>query len=157
MTTVRRTRSMRFLPVLFLGLLSAACLGNFNFMFLDPLPNQNTDSGGTIKAFTQTRALLESLKGEPRVMATFPSGSDVSLLAPQDNAVVTEAWVDVIGLAPAETVITLNDEITVAGADGMFYARVPLEEGLNEIQCIASDLEGNEVAFSFLVVYEPEE
>ena len=94
---------------------------------------------------------------EPRVVATFPSGADISLFAPQDDEVVIEAWVDVIGSAPEETVVTLNEEITVAGADGMFYARVPLEEGLNEIQCVASDLEGNEVAFSFLVLYEPEE
>ncbi|MGB7538594.1 MAG: hypothetical protein WBM17_08655 [Anaerolineales bacterium] len=157
MTTARQARSTLFLPVFFLGVISAACLCNFNSVILDSIPNQKTGSGGTLEAATQTRALLESLTGEPRVAATFPSGAQVALFAPQDNAVVTEAWVDVIGSAPAETVVTLNDEITVAGADGMFYARVPLEEGLNEIQCIASDLEGNEVAFSFLVVYEPEE
>jgi hypothetical protein len=157
MTTERHARSTRHLPIFFLGLISAACLCNVNSVFLDSHPNPKTDSGGTIEAATRTRALLKSPMGEPRVVATFPSGADVSLFAPQDEESVTEAWVDVIGSAPAETVITLNEEITVAGADGMFYARVPLEEGLNEIQCIASDLEGNEVAFSFLVVYEPEE
>ena len=157
MTFVRHIRSIRFLPVFLLGLLSVSCLCNFNFVFLDSIPKQKNGADGTIEAVTQTRALLESLMGEPRVVATFPSGADVSLFAPQEDEAVTEAWVDVIGSAPAETVITLDDEITVAGADGMFYARVPLEEGLNEIQCIASDLEGNEVEFSFIIVYEPEE
>jgi hypothetical protein len=156
MTTVRHIRLIRFLSIIFLGLLSAACLCNFNFVFLDTIPKQKTDANGAIDVVTQTRAVPGNLMGEPRVVATFPSGADVSLFAPQENDVVTEAWVDVIGAAPAETVITLDDEITVAGADGMFYARVPLEEGLNEVLCVASDLEGNEVTFSFIVVYEPE-
>ncbi len=154
MTTVRRIRSIRFLLALLPGLLAAGCLCNVNFVFLDSLSKKEP---GTIDAGAQTRAAIEDRLGEPRVVATFPSGADVSLFAPREEAAVTEAWVDVIGSAPAETVVTLNDEIAVAGADGMFYARVPLEEGLNEIRCVASDLEGNEVVFSFLVVYEPEE
>jgi len=89
-------------------------------------------------------------------MATFPSGVKIYLLSPQEDDVVTSPWVDVVGTASAETVITFNEEITVAGADGFFRARVPLEEGPNEIQCVASDLEGNEVYFSFIVVFEPE-
>jgi hypothetical protein len=157
MTIVRQIRSIRFLPALFLGWLSIACLCNVNFVFLDLIPKHETDAEGSIDAATQTRAEREDPMGEPRVVATFPSGAQVSLIAPKDEDVVTEAWVDVVGSAPAETVVTLNDEITVAGADGMFHARVPLEEGLNEIRCVASDLEGTEVAFSFLVVYEPEE
>jgi hypothetical protein len=157
MTTIREIRSVRFLPILILGLLSAACPCNSNFLFLDSIPNRKTDSNGAIDVVTQTRAVPGNFMGEPRIVATFPSGADISLFSPQEDDVVTEARVDVIGAAPAETVITLNEEITVAGADGMFYARVPLEEGLNEILCVASDLEGNEVAFSFIVVYEPEE
>ena len=157
MTAAWHTLSIRFLPAFFLGLLSAACLCNVNFTFLDSFPKQKTDQDGSTDAGALTRAAFEDLMGEPRVVATFPSGADVSLFAPQDEEVVTGAWVDVIGSAPAETVITLNDEIAVAGADGMFYARVPLEEGLNEILCVASDLEGNEIVFTLVVVYEPEE
>ncbi len=153
MTIARRTRLIRFLAVLLPGLLSAACLCNITFLEL--IPKRKTGVDGTVDSATQTHALLESLMGEPRVAATFPSGADILLFAPQEDEVVANAWVDVIGSAPAETVVTLNDEIAVAGADGMFHARVPLEEGLNEIQCVASDLEGNEAAFSFIVVYEP--
>ncbi len=154
MTTVRGTRSIRLHSVILPGLLTAACLCNFSF--LESIPIRKTGAGSTIESVTQTRAAIEELMGAPRVVATFPSGADIALFAPQEDEAVTEAWVDVIGSAPAETVVTLNDEIAVAGADGMFYARVPLEEGLNEIQCVASDLEGNEAAFSFIVVYEPD-
>jgi hypothetical protein len=63
--------------------------------------------------------------------------------------------VDVAGTAAAETVITLNHEIVVAGSDGTFSARVPLTEGPNEIQCVASNLAGEEADFSIIVVYEP--
>jgi hypothetical protein len=140
-----------------LGWLLVSCICSFNFSYFDSLPKKVTDSGDLLDSVVQTREILETLAGEPRLVATFPSGGEVFLLAPQDEAVVPDPWVDVIGTAPAETVVTLNDEIAVAGTDGIFFARVPLEQGLNEIQCVASDLEGNEVAFAFLVVFEPEE
>jgi hypothetical protein len=157
MTTIREIHTVRFLPILFLGWLSVACLCNSNFVFPDSIPIRKTDSNSAIDVVTQTRAILENRMGESRIAATFLSGADVSLFSPQENDEVTDAWVDVIGAAPVETVITLNEEITVAGADGMFYSRVPLEEGLNEVLCVASDLEGNEVSFSFMIVFEPEE
>jgi hypothetical protein len=134
-----------------------SCICSFNFAFLDQIPQKKTDGASSPDAITQTRAILETLMGDPYLVATFPSGAEVFLLAPQDEDVVITPWVDVVGTAPVETVITLNEEIAVAGGDGLFYARVPLEEGLNEILCIASDWEGNEVSFSILVVYEPEE
>jgi len=152
-----RYSSIRTLPFLVLGWLLISCICSLNFAFLDQIPQKRTDADTSTDAVAQTRALLEDLMGEPYRVATFSSGAEVFLLSPQEDEVVTTPWVDVVGTAPAETVITLNEEITVAGGDGMFYARVPLEEGLNEIQCTASDLEGNEVSFSFIVVFEPEE
>lgn len=148
--------AIRTLPFLFLGWLLISCVCSFNLVFFDQIPQKKTDAASSPEAFTQTRALLETLMGEPYLVATFHSGAEIFLLSPQENDVVTTPWVDVVGTAPAETVITLNEEIAVAGGDGMFYARVPLDEGLNEIQCVASDLEGNEVSFSFVVVFEPE-
>lgn len=133
-----------------------SCICSFNFAYLDEIPWKRMDAETSVNAVTLTRASLEASLGDPYLVATFPTGAEIYLLSPQEEDVVTDPWVDVVGTAPAETVITLNEEIAVAGADEMFYARVPLEEGLNEIQCVASDLEGNEVAFSFLVVYEPE-
>lgn len=157
MTTARHTRSILFFPALVFGWLSASFLCNIGMPPLDFIPEQTNAGNGSINSAAQTRAGLENLMGEPRVVATFPSGDRVSLFAPQEDEVLSDPWADVIGSAPAETVISLNDEIAVAGADGIFSARVPLEEGLNEVMCVASDPDGNEAAFSFVIVYEPEE
>jgi hypothetical protein len=94
--------------------------------------------------------------GVPFLAAVFPSGGKIFLLTPHPGDVVATSWVDVAGTAVAETVITLNDEIAVAGSDGAFSARVPLAEGPNEIQCVASNLAGDEVDFSIIVVSEPQ-
>ncbi len=117
---------------------------------------QKPGSRTALAAPTQPRTPQGTPAGEPILVATFPSGGKIFLLSPQPNDAVTTPWVDVVGTAPADTVITLNDGIAVSGADGYFYARVPLAEGLNEIQCVGSDLEGNEVSFSFVISYEPE-
>jgi hypothetical protein len=155
--------SRHFLPLVFLAWLPLSCICSFNFVFMDSLPKQKTDTGtangtgaSTLPA-DQTMTALEALLGAPYLVATFPSGAEVYLFSPQQDDVAADPWVDVAGKAPAYAVITLDDEIAVSGADGMFYARVPLEEGLNEILCVASDLEGYEVAFSILIAYEPEE
>jgi hypothetical protein len=138
-----------------LGLSLISCICSFNPASFLQSTQRKTGTVSTSKARTQTHAVPDTPAGEPYLVATFPSGGKIFLLSPQENDVVTAPWVDVAGTAPAETVITLNDEIAVAGADGYFSARVPLEDGLNEIECVASDLEGNEVAFSFIVDYEP--
>jgi len=138
-----------------LGLSLISCICSFNPASFVHSPQGSTGSVSASKSRTQTRSVLDTPAGEPYLVATFPSGGKIFLLSPQENDAVTTPWVDVAGTAPAETVITLNDEIAVAGSDGYFSARVPLEEGLNEIQCVGSDLEGNEVAFSFIVDYEP--
>jgi hypothetical protein len=153
---VRGSSSKRALLFLCMGWMLTSCICSFNLAYLDEFPHKQPDAESPLDAVTLTRESLETVPGEPYLVATFPGGAEVFLLSPQEDAVLTDPWVDVAGSAPVETVITLNEEIAVAGADGMFYARVPLEEGLNEIQCVASDLEGNKVAFSFLVVYEPE-
>jgi len=153
---VRGSSSTRTLPFLLVGWALISCICSFNFAYLDEVPQKKTDAESSLDVVTLTRDSLETVLGEPYLVATFPTGAEIYLLSPQEDEIVADPWVDVAGTAPVETVITLNEEIAVAGADGMFYARVPLEEGLNEIQCVASDLDGNEVAFSFLVVYEPE-
>lgn len=93
---------------------------------------------------------------EPYQAATFPTGGKIILSSPHPDDVVVTPYVDFVGTAPADTVLSLNDVIAVAGSDGSFSARVPLEEGPNEIQCTASNLEGNEVDFSVIVTYDPE-
>jgi ABC-type Fe3+-hydroxamate transport system substrate-binding protein len=84
------------------------------------------------------------------------SGSlTVRLLQPQDGATVSTRIVTIKGEAPPETVVSVNDDILVVGADAKFESDVALEEGPNVIEIVASDLDGNEVTSIVAVTYEP--
>jgi len=79
----------------------------------------------------------------------------VHVFSPPDEAVVQTAQIVVAGQAPADTVISLNNEVYVVSADQSFNIPVNLEEGPNALEFVASDLSGNEVAFTLTVTYEP--
>jgi hypothetical protein len=132
-----------------------SCLCGGNAAILDRFLEGKIPSGSTPFGPEGIETDSAPRSGDPYLVAEFPTGAEIYLISPQPDAAVATPWVDVTGTAPSETVITLNDEIAVAGSDGRFSARVPLETGLNEILCSASDSEGNEVAFSILVAYEP--
>jgi len=61
----------------------------------------------------------------------------------------------VIGEAPAETILSINDEILLVPADGVFQQMISLEEGANLIEFVASNYAGDEVSLSLIVYYEP--
>jgi hypothetical protein len=148
---------MRTAPILLAGscLLSCLCGGSAGF---PQYPSAGaTPAESAVSTAAASGSSAGTFSGEPYLAAVFPGGEGIYLLSPQPDASVAAPWVDVVGTAPAETVLTLNDEIAVAGSDGRFSARVPLEQGLNEILCTASDAGGNEVSFSILVAFEPEE
>ena len=79
----------------------------------------------------------------------------LQVLAPQDDAVVNAPQVDVIGLAPAGTVVSVNDDILIVGADGQFKSTLSLDEGPNLVEIVASDGSGNEASQILTVTYEP--
>ena len=79
----------------------------------------------------------------------------LQVLSPQDEAVVNTPQVEVIGLAPAGTVVTVNDEILIVGPEGQFKTILALEEGPNLIEILASDENGNETSLLLTVTYEP--
>jgi len=79
----------------------------------------------------------------------------LQVLSPQDQEVVTASKIEIIGTAPVNTIITIDDQILIVGADQQFKASVFLEEGPNLIEIIASDLEGNESFLEITVIYEP--
>jgi hypothetical protein len=78
----------------------------------------------------------------------------VTITSPADEAVVNSPQVDIVGQAPAETVISVGNVITVVEASGQFSITVPLEEGPNELEIIASDPDGNQVTTNVVVTYE---
>jgi hypothetical protein len=79
----------------------------------------------------------------------------VTILAPADEAVVSVPQVDVSGLAPAGSVITLNDTLVVVDASGQFSATLPLQEGPNQLDIVASDADGNQASTQLIVTYDP--
>jgi glucodextranase-like protein len=92
---------------------------------------------------------------------TFESASAVTgnvwlkVTSPQDGDTVSTSQVDVIGSAPAGTVVSVDEDILIVGEAGQFKSTVSLEEGPNLIEIIASDENGNETSLEFTVVYEP--
>ena len=80
----------------------------------------------------------------------------VTITSPADEAVVNVPQVEVLGRAPAEAVITVNDSVVVVGATGQFSTTVPLQEGPNEINVVASDVDGNEASTQLIVTYDPQ-
>ncbi len=77
------------------------------------------------------------------------------ILSPEDNSVVHVPQVEVAGTAPADLVVTINDDIVLVDETGTFSATIPVEEGPNLIQIVASDAEGNEANVDLVVTYEP--
>jgi hypothetical protein len=90
------------------------------------------------------------------VSAPVTSGSLwLQVLSPQDEAVINTPQVDVIGAAPAGTVVSINEEILIVGDDQQFKITVSLDEGPNLIEILASDENGNEMSLFLTVTYEP--
>lgn len=148
--------SMRVIPFFLPGLLLISCASSLFFGFPDQVQREKTATAPVPGSHPPAQSASEIPTREPYLAATFPSGGKIFLFTPHGGDVVATPWVDVKGTAPKETVISFNDEVAVAGLGGLFSARVPLLDGPNEIQCVASDLEGNEVIFSIIVVYDPE-
>jgi|SRR5579859_6451248 len=80
----------------------------------------------------------------------------VTITSPADETVVNVPQVVVLGRAPAEAVITVNDSVVVVGATGQFSTTVPLQEGPNEIDVVASDVDGNEASTQLVVTFDPQ-
>ena len=101
-----------------------------------------------------TSMLLE----EPTAIPPAPVVSGVlsiQMISPLDEAFLDSPEVDVVGTAPAGTVVSVNDEIVLVGDDGEFKVTLSLEEGPNLIEIVASDINGNEVTHLLTVVFEP--
>jgi hypothetical protein len=79
----------------------------------------------------------------------------LQVTSPQDGDTLTTAQVDVIGIALAGSVVSVNDDILVVGDDQQFKSTISLDEGPNLIEVVASDDNGNETSVILTVTYEP--
>ncbi len=79
----------------------------------------------------------------------------LKILSPLDNSTVHTAEVEIQGSAPGDTVLTINDEIVLVGSDQKFSTKVALDEGINVVEVVASDVAGNEIFIPLTIYYEP--
>jgi Glucodextranase, domain B len=87
------------------------------------------------------------------------SSGDFSLMiySPADGDVVNQPQVELRGQTTVETVLSVNNEIHILPAQQDFVIPVPLEEGPNVIEIVASDYAGNEIDIILTVTYQSEE
>jgi hypothetical protein len=108
--------------------------------------SQQPQTGPTQAAVPPTSGLDQPLNSGP---------ATVQVLSPQDGAVVNTPQVQVTGTSSPGSVVSINEVILIVGADGQFTATVPLDEGLNLIEIIASNDSGSETSVELTVTYEP--
>jgi hypothetical protein len=78
----------------------------------------------------------------------------LTLLSPQDQAIVSMPNIDVKGKVSEQAVLTINGN-TVLLKPGPFTQSVALQAGLNAIQIVASDMAGDEIDTILTVTYQP--
>jgi len=78
----------------------------------------------------------------------------LTIYSPQDQATVSSSKVDIKGTVSEAAVLTINDDIYVL-EPGEFTQPVSLSEGLNAVQIVASDMDGNEIDLILTLTYQP--
>ena len=79
------------------------------------------------------------------------TGFFLTVTQPADNSIINVDRVKVGGRTIPGAVVSINEEITSADAQGIFAVTITLEEGPNIIEVIASNEEGNEARTSLIV------
>ena len=80
------------------------------------------------------------------------AGLPFTLLYPSDGLQVAGTAVSIVGVTRPDAVVGVNEVQVEVDALGIFSTTVALEEGLNLIEVVAADLDGN-VRFQILVVF----
>lgn len=75
----------------------------------------------------------------------------LTVTQPLDNTVTSERTVQVKGRTRPQAVVSVSNEIVVAGADGNFAATITLDDGVNIIEVLASDEAGNQASVTLVV------
>jgi hypothetical protein len=130
-----------YLPVLLLTLAALAC----------SLPSASNPTPGGAQPLPGDSLAPTS----PASGATGSGTLSLRIVSPLDGAVVNTSIVEIVGEAPAGSVISIGDDILIVSADGVFKHIVSLEEGPNVIEIIASDASGNQSFVLLGIFYEP--
>lgn len=82
-----------------------------------------------------------------------PAGISLTVTEPQDNTITDADKIEVKGHTNPEAVVSINEVMTTADANGSFTATVNLAEGPNVIEVVASDEEGDQAEASLIVTF----
>ncbi len=131
--------------------------GNFTMMVvLEEGPNIIEVIASDLEGNEESRTLViiyvPSAEASPQVPETEFS---LTVTQPTDESIINADKVEVIGIATAGAVVSVNGELAEVDAEGNFTMMVVLEEGPNIIEVIASDLEGNEESHILVIIYVP--
>ncbi len=78
----------------------------------------------------------------------------LTIYSPVDLAVVNQAQIELRGAVSSTAVLTVNDDIYLL-EKGVFTEPLKLQEGINAVQIVASDMDGNEVDLILSITYQP--
>lgn len=85
-----------------------------------------------------------------------PEALPLSILEPQDEAVVREGLLRLAGRTAPDAVVSVNGRILRAiDEEGNFTTTLTLSEGPNLIEVIATDYQGNQVVRVLTIIYTP--
>jgi hypothetical protein len=79
----------------------------------------------------------------------------VRLLAPSDGAIFDTPDILVVGETSPGVVVSVNDAVAIADAQGDFALALHLEEGTNLLEFVASNESGDQVSVTLAVSYLP--
>lgn len=88
----------------------------------------------------------------PLVLSSGPF--TLTINSPADLSVVNQSQVDLRGKVSSAAVLTVNDN-TYLLEKGTFSEPIQLQEGINAVQIVASDMDGNEVDIILSITYQP--
>ncbi len=82
------------------------------------------------------------------------SGFTLTINSPADLSTVSQSTVDLQGKVSKDAVLSVDDNNYVLNS-GNFSEPVQLQEGINAIQIVASDMDGNEIDLIMTITYQP--
>jgi hypothetical protein len=158
--------SKRALFLIFLGLLAltlAACGGG------DDGSTEGGEDGAASPSSSAPQAtLIPGSTGAPNPTPAPPTPTPLptpvategelflQLISPEETEVFTDSsTLSVVGRTRVDAVVTINDTIVEPNIDGEFSLDVPLEEGPNIIEVVASVASGDQLDIVLVALYLP--
>jgi hypothetical protein len=111
---------------------------------------------------TQSETPIEEVKTEPAAEPTStPTGFSLSILSPEDEALIDTSKTEIKGLSVADAIIVIaaekEEKIIEADENGSFATEISLIRGINEITVTAFNPEGEKTSQTLNVVYSTAE